>query len=559
MAKKSIWISPEGDYLATELIKLRVTNLKLTMQELAEEFNALHGKEYGIEVTSRSVQAKLTAIKRKENQDKVKWASPGVSLYFAYLLSFFPDNDFEWFAQKLNETFPHIREEYGPFSSYQAKIRKGFLKDKGRLPNIGMETLRVVNKIERQRLESDETIKKIAEVERALIKARTELSWRKKKDKIVFENRNLKDLILEKIEETVTPFSPVKVPRAIVPRTTRKTKESVVLMLSDIHFGEKVSSKETYGLGGYNVETAVRRLQHLSDSVIRITQKQLRGYAFSKLYVFGLGDWVNGTIHEELAKTSELNVVEQSHSLAYVLSQMILEWSQVFPQVKTIVISGNHSRLYKKQPYKERYENWDYNTGLFLREMLRNQPNCQVEIPNSIIDYQEVENHVFALMHGDDIPASGSTQYTGIQKALFKLESIQGGKFRDVLRGIKREYRGLETRERGEKNAKIAEKLLRDIIDNGAKYLIDNVCMGHYHTVVTLQNGDILMNGSVIGSNEFSVANFLSGVPVQRLFGVHPERGKTWEFSLRLDVADKEHKRIRYKLPPELEEKGLIK
>lgn len=56
------------------------------------------------------------------------------------------------------------------------------------------------------------------------------------------------------------------------------------------------------------------------------------------------------------------------------------------------------------------------------------------------------------------------------------------------------------------------------------------ICMGHYHTTNSLEKmgGEIIMNGSLKGTDEFSLGKmFVGGNPSQLLFSMHPEHGIT--------------------------------
>jgi len=49
-------------------------------------------------------------------------------------------------------------------------------------------------------------------------------------------------------------------------------------------------------------------------------------------------------------------------------------------------------------------------------------------------------------------------------------------------------------------------------------------------------SGEILLNGSVIGSNEYSLgALTLASKPYQLFFGVHKNKGITFRYNLKLD------------------------
>jgi hypothetical protein len=48
-----------------------------------------------------------------------------------------------------------------------------------------------------------------------------------------------------------------------------------------------------------------------------------------------------------------------------------------------------------------------------------------------------------------------------------------------------------------------------------------------------------VLNGSMIGGNEFSYGALFSGnKPRQVIYGMHPERGKTWSYAVDLSNGD---------------------
>ena len=74
----------------------------------------------------------------------------------------------------------------------------------------------------------------------------------------------------------------------------------------------------------------------------------------------------------------------------------------------------------------------------------------------------------------------------------------------------------------------------------------DYACLGHFHSAGALDRviGELILNGSAVGGNEFSIgALFTSNQRRQLMFGVHPEKGRTWQFALDLSRA---HGKVRY-------------
>ena len=172
---------------------------------------------------------------------------------------------------------------------------------------------------------------------------------------------SLTEVIAETFREHIRALPPVLPPTRINAQKDKDVSvEELVLLLSDIHAGEVIKKEEVQGLNEYNFDIVAQRLKYLSDSVRNIAKKKLTGYQFDKLHVLALGDWVSGTIHEELLEGAEGNIIEWTVNLAYVVAQMLRELLVDFERIEFTGVVGNHGRLHKKPRYKGRYVNWDY-------------------------------------------------------------------------------------------------------------------------------------------------------------------------------------------------------
>ena len=70
----------------------------------------------------------------------------------------------------------------------------------------------------------------------------------------------------------------------------------------------------------------------------------------------------------------------------------------------------------------------------------------------------------------------------------------------------------------------------------GMKY--HYVCLGHFHVASMLDWNDIeiFVNGCFVSSNQWVLKKLgLSSSTVQLAFGVHPRKGVTWRYKIRLD------------------------
>jgi hypothetical protein len=62
--------------------------------------------------------------------------------------------------------------------------------------------------------------------------------------------------------------------------------------------------------------------------------------------------------------------------------------------------------------------------------------------------------------------------------------------------------------------------------------------MGHYHSHVEIETptGAIIVNGSFVGSDIYSLQRMRTGSrPTQTIMGVHPVHGLTWKYNIDLD------------------------
>jgi hypothetical protein len=68
------------------------------------------------------------------------------------------------------------------------------------------------------------------------------------------------------------------------------------------------------------------------------------------------------------------------------------------------------------------------------------------------------------------------------------------------------------------------------------------MALAHFHRQGTLDmmRGRLLINGSVMGGDEYSMGKMYSTSEArQMLCGIHPKHGITWEYNLNLQNAEK--------------------
>jgi len=317
-------------------------------------------------------------------------------------------------------------------------------------------------------------------------------------------DRLLKDTIIQEEILELCRAEIVALPKVTIPpkKKIKKgiTKEECILLLGDLHIGEVVSFEEMGGFGSYDTDVFSARMEKLFDKTIDLVSTKMQGYSIEKINVIGLGDFVTGIIHEELIETASDSVIEWTLGGALVVSQFLIDLSRHFKQVEFTGVVGNHGRMNKKPRFKHRYINWDYLLYQIVSLMCAQQKNIKFDLPKCFFTLKEIAGHNNLILHGDNIKMYKSIPWYGIERTINELSQLLSAQ----------------------------------------NIMFQNVFLGHFHNQGMLNKvtGEIILNGSVIGGNEYSLGRlFRSSDPMQLLMGINPKYGITWRFPINLKNA----------------------
>ena len=124
--------------------------------------------------------------------------------------------------------------------------------------------------------------------------------------------------ILNAIRGAIIKLPPYK------PSIKKKVKrgfdsEDMALALSDIQIGQKQTFQDTSGLSEYNFEILLKETDILKEKVELIFDIQSQAYDISRLWVLGLGDYIEG----------EAIFPGQAHYLDHIVVNQVFEGTQV--------------------------------------------------------------------------------------------------------------------------------------------------------------------------------------------------------------------------------------
>jgi Bacterial regulatory protein, Fis family len=295
----------------------------------------------------------------------------------------------------------------------------------------------------------------------------------------------------ENIRETVIglhalPEPPISFP----PRHKGKvTAETVVLMLSDLQWGEVIDKSAMDEMNSYDGSIAARRLGRWTNTVIDLLTKHWAGPKPDRIILILGGDLISGGIHLELSKTDELRPLPAVRDVASHLRHAILTIkANVECPIVIISLPGNHGRMTVKPESKEVVKtSLDILVSDFLEMGLRNQKGITFTAPLSPDAVFAVYGWRILTSHGDKIGSRGGQGFIGPAAT--------------AARGFKR--------------------MIADYAARGTH--IDLIVIGHFHVPLQLEEG--FVNGTLAGPSEFSRDGRYRPHPaMQLMFTVHPRR-----------------------------------
>jgi hypothetical protein len=275
----------------------------------------------------------------------------------------------------------------------------------------------------------------------------------------------------------------------------KKSKEVPVLMLTDLHIGEKHEGEGEE----YNKEIFQNRMAYLTSKVLSISKNILsKAYYMPELKIFMLGDMITGEcIFPTQSFQIDLNLTQQIFQGAKIVSENINQLSKYFKKITVISVGGNHGRLGAFNDPKNSYDYFFYKA---VEAALQNNRRVEFQIEeNDFKQIIDIEGHQFMLFHGDGIKGGGNgTPLYGIIRAVSNWTSMYIEKYPKL------------------------------------KYF----CLGHFHTAAQINwnlrkiiLGGTFNSGGQFSSKEIKTASSIS----QWFFGVSKSRGITWSYELGLD------------------------
>jgi hypothetical protein len=272
-------------------------------------------------------------------------------------------------------------------------------------------------------------------------------------------------------------------------KQTAKHHAIPTLLLTDIHWGERVDPAEINGVNKYDRTIAALRLRRVAETTTKLCRDYLSGVKYDGLTLLLGGDLVSGDIHEELRET---NVEATTESVVGVLELLVAGTrmlTETFGKVHVAAVVGNHGRTTRKPRSKKRAaDSYDGLVYQLMARELRSDPRITMQVATGADAHFSVYHQRYCLTHGDQ----------------FRGGSGISGMLAPLMLGVHRKRRR----------------------DATAGSPWDTMVLGHFHQ--SHFSREMIVGGSVIGYNEYAhTCNLPMEEPMAAMWLTTPERGIT--------------------------------
>lgn len=240
---------------------------------------------------------------------------------------------------------------------------------------------------------NNEQLKQMEQKKQEIIKERYRLNDERTAYNRALRNDARLDARLDMLEQKITEFGRISFPDVNNIHTGVNDNDLLVL-LSDLHIGQTFKSFN----GEYNTKIAQTRMGQYLKKIIEIGKQ----YNSDKCYVSLQGDLISNSIHKSIAITNQENVIQQIKFASELITAFIYELSHAFNRVIVTSVSGNHSRLDKKEDALKD-ERLDDLVVWYMDAALKNVNNVDIitNNPDTTFAVMDIRGKKYINVHGD--------------------------------------------------------------------------------------------------------------------------------------------------------------
>lgn len=264
-----------------------------------------------------------------------------------------------------------------------------------------------------------------------------------------------------------------------------KTTATAFAIASDWHIEEVVKSSHVSGMNKFDEKVCQERVERFFRHTVKLIHKEQKAVKLDRLVLALLGDFISGTIHEDLAETNRLlpsDAIAEAHTHLSSGIRHLLKNTDL--DILIVCHTGNHGRMTKQQRISaEQGNSLERYMYFSLAREFQAEKRVEFIIADGYHSYLDCYGYVVRFHHGHAVRYSGGV----------------GG---------------------------ITIPVNKAIANWDKSRTADLDVFGHYHQF--FDGGQFICNGSLIGYNAYALSIKASYEPPrQAFFLVDSEDGKT--------------------------------
>jgi len=298
------------------------------------------------------------------------------------------------------------------------------------------------------------------------------------------------------IAESIAALPALEVPPRKPWPKKKGDEHTAVLLISDAQIGQAFTLADVGGMGyPYGFGEFESRGQTLVKGTALLTDIW-RSYApVNNLKILFLGDMVEGyKIFRGQQAYIDSNIFKQVFRGAEVLSRMLADLSSHFKTIDAYCVWGNHGRIDKDAHDEDNFDRFFYEFVALRTKPIKNIRFFISESYGMVFTLPEIPGHNFFIWHGDNVKSYMTFPYYGLDRATAQYVQL-------------------------------------------ADMPLHYFCCGHHHrkAILNMPHGELIVNGSWVGTSPFSAKEIRMGGPAIQLFIIaHPRKGIVTPMDIRL-------------------------
>ena len=279
----------------------------------------------------------------------------------------------------------------------------------------------------------------------------------------------------------------------IKPSSNGGSEATAFVVASDWHCEETVRPEQISGLNTFNLKSADSRITKFFQNSTRLVQIAQRDSHIKEMVVCLLGDFISGSIHEELVEGNSLLPIDAIiFAEARIRAGIEFYLKNTNLNLTIVCHAGNHSRITKKTHIAtEQGNSLEFYMYNHLANLFANNKRVRFVIASGYHSYLDIYGFIVRLHHGHSVKYGGGV----------------GGIYIPVNKAIAQWNKGRRA---------------------------DLDVFGHFHQL--RDGGNFVCNGSLIGYNSFALSIKADyEPPKQAFFLIDRKHGKTLQAPIWLE------------------------